>query len=175
MPHQANLWRRLWIQLKSAEKAEVRTKQVDQEARAMAGEAEQPVPTMAEPVAAEKLVSVTEKSVETATDPAEKTIEKAGTGTQAASPAEIILEASNGNITFTHGAHAEIVACSTCHGEGTPTAFGIDKDIAHKLCKGCHKDGGAGPTGCRECHINNRLHSTAGAFQSKCCRLTSDD
>lgn len=138
---------------KSAEKAEARTKQVDQEARAMAGEAEQPVPTMAEPVAAEKLVSVPEKAVETATDPAEKTTEKAGTWTQAASPKEIILEASNGNITFTHGAHAEIVACSTCHGEDTPTAFGIDKDIAHKLCKGCHKDGGAGPTGCRECHI----------------------
>lgn len=139
---------------KSAEKAEARTKKVDQEARAMAGETQQPAPTMAEPVVtAEKLASETEKAIETVTDPAGKNTEKADTGTQPASPEQIILEASNGNITFTHGAHAETVACSTCHGEGTPSAFGIDKDIAHKLCKDCHKDGGVGPTGCRECHI----------------------
>jgi len=138
----------------AAEKAEARSEQVDQEARAIAGEAEQPAPTMAKRVvAAEKVASETEKAVETVTDPAGKTSEKADTGTQPEYPEEIIFEASNGNVTFTHGAHADTVACSTCHGEGTPSAFGIEKDIAHKLCKGCHKDGGAGPTACRECHI----------------------
>lgn len=66
-------------------------------------------------------------------------------------PGEIVLSASYGNITFTHGQHAKDLECSTCH-EGTPAAFDISKDVAHKLCKGCHKDGGAGPVGCKDCH-----------------------
>ena len=65
---------------------------------------------------------------------------------------EIVLEASKGNITFPHGMHSENFDCSICHGDGTPAAFDLTKEVAHKVCKGCHKDEGAGPTGCSGCH-----------------------
>ena len=71
---------------------------------------------------------------------------------QATVPQEIVLEASKGNVTFPHGMHAEDFECSICHGDGTPAAFDLTKEVAHKVCKGCHKDGGAGPTGCSGCH-----------------------
>jgi hypothetical protein len=74
------------------------------------------------------------------------------TARNAAIPQEIILKASNGNITFLHGKHADAYACKTCHGDSTPAAFGITKDIAHKLCKDCHKTAGSGPTACKDCH-----------------------
>ena len=65
---------------------------------------------------------------------------------------EIVLEASYGNVTFPHGMHGEAFACSTCHGDQNPAEFEITKDVAHQLCKDCHKDQGAGPTGCTGCH-----------------------
>ena len=71
---------------------------------------------------------------------------------KAAIPQEILLKASNGNVAFPHGMHAEAYACKTCHGDETPAAFGITKDLAHKLCKDCHKTAGAGPTACNGCH-----------------------
>jgi len=71
---------------------------------------------------------------------------------QATVPQEIVLEASKGNVTFPHGMHAEDFECSICHGDGTPAAFDLTKEVAHKVCKGCHKDEGAGPTGCSGCH-----------------------
>jgi predicted CXXCH cytochrome family protein len=70
-----------------------------------------------------------------------------------APPKSIVLEASYGNITFPHGMHADSYACVTCHNEGTPAAFELTKDVAHKVCKGCHKDEGSGPTGCKGCHV----------------------
>jgi predicted CXXCH cytochrome family protein len=70
-----------------------------------------------------------------------------------APPKSIVLEASYGNITFPHGMHADSYACVTCHKEGTPAAFELTKDVAHKVCKGCHKDEGSGPTGCKGCHV----------------------
>ena len=70
----------------------------------------------------------------------------------AAIPEEIVLKASNGNVTFPHRMHAETHECQTCHGDGTPSAFDINKDIAHKLCRDCHKTVGAGPTNCNGCH-----------------------
>jgi len=72
--------------------------------------------------------------------------------TEAAIPEVLVLKASNGNVTFPHRMHAETHECQTCHGDGTPAAFGITKDIAHKLCKDCHKAVGAGPTACNGCH-----------------------
>jgi hypothetical protein len=79
--------------------------------------------------------------------------EKPVTTTQkTAIPQEITLEASYGNVTFPHGMHADSSACSVCHGDGVPEDFDITKEVAHKLCKGCHKDEGAGPTGCKGCH-----------------------
>lgn len=68
-----------------------------------------------------------------------------------AAPKELILEASYGNVTFPHGMHAETYACSTCHGSATPAAFGLTKDVAHVLCRDCHKKEGA-PNGCMDCH-----------------------
>jgi hypothetical protein len=89
---------------------------------------------------------------------------------------EIVLEAKQGKVTFTHKKHAETlkIDCLKCHhtwkkgetsgklclechkaaAEGkTPSA----KDVFHKDCKGCHDDlkkasKPAGPTGCPQCH-----------------------
>jgi len=64
----------------------------------------------------------------------------------------VVLPAKNGDVTFNHKAHSETMACKTCHGEGTPAKIELDKNKAHDLCKGCHKDKGAGPTKCGDCH-----------------------
>jgi hypothetical protein len=71
---------------------------------------------------------------------------------QAVSPETIVLEASYGNITFPHAMHSSAFDCNTCHGEGTPGLFGLDKEKAHVLCKDCHKEQGVGPTSCKGCH-----------------------
>ncbi|MBE0574569.1 MAG: cytochrome c3 family protein [Desulfuromonadales bacterium] len=93
---------------------------------------------------------------EKATDAATATTEAAGDAVdaakQAVSPETIVLEASYGNVTFPHALHQAAFECSTCHGEGTPGLFGLDKDKAHALCRDCHKEQGAGPTGCKDCH-----------------------
>lgn len=62
-----------------------------------------------------------------------------------------VLKAKNGNVTFNHKSHAK-VDCKTCHTKGEPGKMELDKDSAHKLCMGCHKEKGAGPTKCGECH-----------------------
>ena len=63
-----------------------------------------------------------------------------------------ILKAYNGDVDFNHSKHMEMFECKNCH-EGPPRAFGINKEIAHRLCLGCHKKEGAGPTRhCSECH-----------------------
>lgn len=62
------------------------------------------------------------------------------------------FEAKNGTVTFDHKGHSErLKDCAKCH-EGTPAKFEINKDVAHKLCKGCHETGKQGPTKCNECH-----------------------
>ena len=62
----------------------------------------------------------------------------------------IVLPAKNGNVTFNHKMHSEKFACKTCH-KGTPGKFEINMAVAHKLCKGCHKEKGV-PTTCSTCH-----------------------
>lgn len=94
----------------------------------------------------QKAREVAEASKETMTEAAE------AVSAAATPPESLVFEASYGNITFPHGMHAESYDCATCHGDGTPEAFGLDKDKAHELCKGCHEDEGAGPTSCRDCH-----------------------
>jgi len=64
----------------------------------------------------------------------------------------VVYPAKNGNVTFDHKAHQGRAACKDCHGAGAPAKIAIDKDVAHKLCKGCHADKKAGPTKCGECH-----------------------
>jgi predicted CXXCH cytochrome family protein len=63
------------------------------------------------------------------------------------------LPAKNGNITFNHKAHQERAGdCKKCHEKAPGKIEGFGKDIAHKLCKGCHEEKKAGPTKCGECH-----------------------
>jgi predicted CXXCH cytochrome family protein len=67
-----------------------------------------------------------------------------------------IFKAYNGDIEFDHSKHMGLYPCSQCH-EGAPRPFegGLDKAKAHKLCIGCHKKEGAGPTNrCSHCHGN---------------------
>jgi predicted CXXCH cytochrome family protein len=69
-----------------------------------------------------------------------------------AQPDTVTLEAKNGNVTFSHKGHAGMMDCATCHGAGTPGKLELDKDSGHKLCMDCHKEKGAGPVKCGECH-----------------------
>lgn len=65
----------------------------------------------------------------------------------------ITLPAKNGDVTFTHKKHQEILKdCKICHEKGAGKIEGFGKDLAHKSCKGCHADKGAGPTKCADCH-----------------------
>lgn len=72
----------------------------------------------------------------------------------AAGPESITLNAKNGNVTFAHKKHQELVKgdCKTCHEKAPGKIEGFGKDAAHKLCKGCHETKKAGPTKCGECH-----------------------
>ena len=63
------------------------------------------------------------------------------------------LPAKNGNITFQHKKHQEMLKdCKICHEKGPGKIEGFGKDFAHKNCKGCHETKKAGPTKCGECH-----------------------
>lgn len=65
----------------------------------------------------------------------------------------ITLQAKNGNVTFHHKKHQETLKdCKVCHEKGPGKIEGFGKDWAHKTCKGCHGDKGAGPTKCADCH-----------------------
>ncbi len=97
--------------------------------------------------------SITEASTTAVAEAVNTVKEEESSVAQVSPPQEIVLDASYGKVTFPHATHAEAYECSICHKEASPEAFGINKEIAHKLCKGCHKDEGAGPTGCKGCHV----------------------
>lgn len=99
--------------------------------------------------AADKVAEKATAAAAATTMAADKAVEKAK---QMVSPESIVLEASFGNVTFPHGMHSEAYECAVCHGDETPGRFGLDKEKAHALCKDCHKQEGAGPTGCTGCH-----------------------
>jgi len=67
----------------------------------------------------------------------------------------VSLPAKNGNVTFPHKKHQDMkeMKCTNCHetDKGGKIA-NLGKDWAHKTCKGCHTEKGAGPTKCNECH-----------------------
>ena len=68
---------------------------------------------------------------------------------------EMVLKAANGDVKFNHKQHADTLKdCKVCHkDQATPGKMeSLDKDAAHKLCKGCHQEKKAGPTKCGECH-----------------------
>jgi predicted CXXCH cytochrome family protein len=68
----------------------------------------------------------------------------ATTAIAAPPPAEVVLKAKDGNVTFNHKAH-QSQGCKNCHGAGAPGKIeGLEKK-AHELCSGCHKEKGKGP------------------------------
>jgi hypothetical protein len=65
----------------------------------------------------------------------------------------ITLPARNGDITFPHKKHKELLKeCKVCHAKSPGKIEELGKDWAHKTCKGCHEEKKAGPTKCSECH-----------------------
>ena len=70
----------------------------------------------------------------------------------AKTPDSVTLDASQGQVILPHLAHAKSYPCATCHLDGTPGKINLTKDIAHELCRDCHKAKGAGPTTCTGCH-----------------------
>ena len=72
----------------------------------------------------------------------------------AAGPETIELPASMGKITFAHKKHQEMLKqdCKKCHEKAPGKIAGLNKDWAHKTCKGCHAEMKKGPTSCKDCH-----------------------
>lgn len=68
--------------------------------------------------------------------------------------ADIIdLPASMGKVTFPHKKHQEMLNdCKKCHEKGLGKIAELDKEWAHKTCKGCHVEMKKGPTSCKDCH-----------------------
>ena len=73
----------------------------------------------------------------------------------AAGPETIVLTNKNGNITFPHKKHQEMLKndCKKCHTKGPGKIEGKNMTWGHGLCKACHTDKGApAPTQCSGCH-----------------------
>ena len=65
----------------------------------------------------------------------------------------ITLPAKNGNVSFDHKKHQELLKdCKGCHAKAPGKIEELNKEWAHKTCKGCHEEKKAGPTKCGECH-----------------------
>ncbi|CAG0968534.1 Cytochrome c7 [Geobacteraceae bacterium] len=65
----------------------------------------------------------------------------------------MVFENKNGNVTFPHKKHQEMLKnCKLCHEKGPGKIEGFGKDFAHTTCKGCHESKKAGPTKCGGCH-----------------------
>lgn len=55
-----------------------------------------------------------------------------------------------GDVTFNHELHSVVVGkCDSCH---SLFPNGVNKEVAHKECKSCHKENNA-PTKCSDCHV----------------------
>jgi hypothetical protein len=71
----------------------------------------------------------------------------------AAGPETIELPASMGKISFPHKKHQEMLKdCKKCHEKGPGKIAELNKDWAHKTCKGCHTEMKKGPVSCKDCH-----------------------
>ena len=73
----------------------------------------------------------------------------------AAGPETITLAAKPGDVSFPHKKHQELVKgdCKACHEKAPGKIEGLNKEWAHKTCKGCHTEKKAGPTTCTGCHV----------------------
>jgi len=71
----------------------------------------------------------------------------------AVGPETISLPAKNGNITFPHKKHQDLLKdCKACHAKAPGKIEGLGMAWAHKTCKGCHEEKKMGPTKCGDCH-----------------------
>ncbi len=72
----------------------------------------------------------------------------------AAGPESITFNAKNGNVTFPHKKHQEVlkVTCKECHGDKPGKIEGFNKDKAHALCKECHAKKNPDTAKCGFCH-----------------------
>lgn len=60
-------------------------------------------------------------------------------------------EGKMGDVSFNHTTHSQVIECQECHlVEGV--AIEMDKKVAHKLCKDCHRVVENAPTKCKGCH-----------------------
>jgi predicted CXXCH cytochrome family protein len=78
-----------------------------------------------------------------------------GVAAAAEPPATIVIDNKNGKVTFPHKAHVDAVKgdCTKCHATKAGGKIeGFNKEKAHALCQGCHKEAQKGPTKCAECH-----------------------
>lgn len=65
----------------------------------------------------------------------------------------IVLPASFGKVTFPHAKHVAMLKdCKKCHKAAPGKIAELNKDWAHKTCKGCHTEMKKGPVGCKDCH-----------------------
>jgi len=77
----------------------------------------------------------------------------ASTALAAPPPAEVVLPAKEGNVTFNHKAH-QSQGCKNCHGDKVGK-IELNKEKAHTLCINCHKEKAKGPAdekNCAGCH-----------------------
>ncbi len=131
----------------------------EQQAAAPAAPAQEQPPVQAEtppPAAVEKTEAAPAPAVKPAPvpSPAPKATAPVATPApkQATPAATVTYKASYGLVTFDHAGHAGRLECSACHPTAPPVKIALDKESAHKLCKGCHQEKGAGPTQCTGCH-----------------------
>jgi hypothetical protein len=135
------------------DQAQQKTAEVVDEGRAALGSAVQEGKQLAS-----ESKEATEETLTEAKQAAEEAVQEGAktTGaiaTQVAAPEVLTYEAMNGNVTFDHSMHSKALSCAKCHEVMPPQKIAIDKTIAHQLCTGCHREMGAGPTACNECHI----------------------
>jgi predicted CXXCH cytochrome family protein len=93
-------------------------------------------------------LEVVDKNISEATDQPSSI----GTPGTDSGPETVVFEAKNGNVTFPHQAHGEREDCTSCHEQTPPEKLELTQESAHKLCRGCHEERGAGPVKCLDCH-----------------------
>ena len=73
--------------------------------------------------------------------------------TAISAPAQITFPARNGFVRMNHNLHQEkLKKCTQCHTNNDGGKIILGKDLAHQMCKGCHRELKAGPTNCGGCH-----------------------
>ena len=100
-------------------------------------------------------VAVQEEKVETAVKVEKEAASVVEKGGQAATTTveSVVIDNKKGKVVLSHKKHADAYGCAACHGDQKPGPFKMEKDKAHALCQGCHKEKKAGPTtNCTQCH-----------------------